>query len=156
MTELKPCPFCGSPANQDSEHQLYFCSSSTCELHTSIFTYKEWNTRHEHEPIKNEALSNTPRTDGFCDNLSLDLDKSIRDFVPLLKNHAQIIERELIATQAALKECVAILEADLDSLRQLMNFAHSKNFIYFDGRHCINITKDCLSNPLVKKAIEGK
>jgi hypothetical protein len=47
--------------------------------------------------------------------------------------------------KAALEKYAAILETNLDNLRQLLNFAHSHGFISVDARHCINITNEALA-----------
>ena len=53
--ELKPCPFCGSAAEDGMGYNYHkvCCSSLACRMSNMYFTKKEWNMRAKAQAVPN-------------------------------------------------------------------------------------------------------
>ena len=47
MSDLKPCPFCGSPATQtEDDYVIVYCSDDDCPAHEMLAcSAEQWNQR---------------------------------------------------------------------------------------------------------------
>ena len=69
MSELKPCPFCGEPAD-DRYNRLAKCSNKSCLMNhwvddEDFFIDDDWNTR----PIENALLARAEKAEKMVERL---------------------------------------------------------------------------------------
>ena len=128
MNELRPCPFCGSNANDPELSTNYFgvLMCSDCGVHASIDT---WNTRPIEDKLQSELEEQTKLADGYK-KLMLLADKQKMEFV-----------HELDALRQNLKEAVEEIEGERVRLNDLRNKVNSVgDFVASNERYCGLIT----------------
>lgn len=152
MTELKPCPF-----QKLAHHRIriyhdgfgyagecFECGFRLKQHYNEQDAVASWNTRHDTSPPKEMLTGETPRMEVAVCYFG-GISNKLEDIYSDCLKFACILERELIATQAALKECAEALQKNRcwDSSAQNCKWLHE-------------LTDKALSNPLVQQAMKGK